>query len=201
MHAPLIGPLTPLIENRLWGDQGQYRIENSCVCLINANALGTEILKNLVLPGIGSFTIIDSSKITTEDDNNFFISKDSYGQSRAKVATSLLLEMNPEVRGDFFEDSIESILESNSSIFSSFSAVIASNVFNERTLVKLSEILWNLNIPLIVCYSIGFIGYIQLQVREHFIVESHPDYVLEDLRLDDPFPGNFLESRTENFSR
>lgn len=175
--------------NRLWGDKGQYRIENSCVCLINANALGTEILKNLVLPGLGSFTIIDSSKITTEDDNNFFVSKGSYGQSRAKVATNLLLEMNPEVRGDRIEDSIESILESNSSIFASFSAVIASNIYNERTLIKLSEILWNLNIPLIVCYSIGFIGYIQLQIKEHFIIESHPDYALEDLRLDNPFPG------------
>lgn len=98
--------------------------------------------------------------------------------------------MNPEVRGDYIEDSIESILESNSAIFASFSAVIASNLYNERVLIKLSEILWNLNIPLIVCYSIGFIGYIQLQIKEHFIIESHPDYVLEDLRLDDPFPGN-----------
>lgn len=36
---------------RLWGDHGQEALENAHVCLINATATGTEILKNLVLPG------------------------------------------------------------------------------------------------------------------------------------------------------
>lgn len=36
---------------RLWGDHGQETLENAHVCLINATATGTEILKNLVLPG------------------------------------------------------------------------------------------------------------------------------------------------------
>lgn len=52
---------------RLWGDHGQKRLENAKVCLINANALGTEILKNLILPGIGAFTVVDSEKVTEED--------------------------------------------------------------------------------------------------------------------------------------
>lgn len=151
----------------------------------------------MVLPGIGSFTIIDPSKISTDDDNNFFISKDSLGQSRAKVTTNLLMEMNPGVRGNYIEDSIDNILEnqkeeSESPLFSSFSAVVASNLFNEKTLIKLSELLWNLNIPLIICNSIGFIGYAQLQIKEHCITESHPDYNLEDLRLDKPFDGKFF---------
>lgn len=37
------------------------------MCLINATALGTEILKSLVLPGIGAFTIIDGEVISEED--------------------------------------------------------------------------------------------------------------------------------------
>lgn len=43
---------------RLWGDHGQSLLENSQICLVNATALGTEIMKGLVLPGIGSITII-----------------------------------------------------------------------------------------------------------------------------------------------
>lgn len=35
--------------------------------------------------------------------------------------------------------------------------------------------------------SYGLLGYIRLQVREHTVIESHPDNVLEDLRLDVPF--------------
>ena len=36
---------------RLWGEHGQSALEAARVCLINATATGTEILKNLILPG------------------------------------------------------------------------------------------------------------------------------------------------------
>jgi NEDD8-activating enzyme E1 regulatory subunit len=36
---------------RLWSANGQAALENARLCLINATATGTEILKNLVLPG------------------------------------------------------------------------------------------------------------------------------------------------------
>ena len=42
-------------------------LEVSNICLVNATALGCEILKGLVLPGIGGFTIADS-KVVEEDD-------------------------------------------------------------------------------------------------------------------------------------
>jgi len=48
---------------RLWGDHGQKRLEEAKLLLINGDATGTEILKNLVLPGIGSFTVLDGKKI------------------------------------------------------------------------------------------------------------------------------------------
>jgi hypothetical protein len=36
---------------RLWSSNGQAALENARLCFINASAAGTEILKNLVLPG------------------------------------------------------------------------------------------------------------------------------------------------------
>ena len=39
------------VHTRLWGDHGQSCLELAKVCLINATATGTEILKNLILPG------------------------------------------------------------------------------------------------------------------------------------------------------
>lgn len=61
---------------RLWGDHGQAALERAHVCLIHATATGTEILKSLVLPGIGAFTIVDEKKINGEDvGNNFFLDK------------------------------------------------------------------------------------------------------------------------------
>lgn len=55
------------VADRLWGDHGQASLEAAHVCVINATALGTEILKSLVLPGIGAFTIVDGKKVTDED--------------------------------------------------------------------------------------------------------------------------------------
>jgi amyloid beta precursor protein binding protein 1 len=165
-------------------------LESSHVCLINATSCGTEILKSLVLPGIRAFTIIDPNLITEEDiGNNFFLlQEDSIGKSRAKIAAQLLLQMNDDVKkGDHLEESFESLIDSNANFFTNFSLVIATGINNEKSLIKLSQVLWETNVPLIVCKTIGFIGYIRLQVKEHTIIESHPDNSFEDLRLDQPF--------------
>jgi len=59
---------------RLWGVDGQQDLENANICLLNVTAVGTEILKCLVLPGVGKFTIVDKSNITPEDlGSNFFL--------------------------------------------------------------------------------------------------------------------------------
>jgi hypothetical protein len=55
---------------RLWQEWGQKELENSKICLINASAVGTETLKNIILPGCGYFTIIDDNLITDDDLSN-----------------------------------------------------------------------------------------------------------------------------------
>ncbi|XP_071957729.1 NEDD8-activating enzyme E1 regulatory subunit-like [Antedon mediterranea] len=174
---------------RLWGDHGQTLLENAKICLINASATGTEILKNLILPGIGSFTIIDGNKVKGEDvGNNFFLSQDSIGKSRAQVATELLLELNNDVTGNAVEESPEQILENNPEYLKSFTIVIVTSLV-ERTLLDLSSILYAADIPLLVCRSYGMIGYMRLVVNEHTVIESQPDNAHEDLRLDKPLAG------------
>lgn len=53
--------------------------------------------------------------------------------------------------------------------------------------MKLSNLLWNLNIPLISCKSVGFIGSARVQVKEYCVIETHPDNKHHDLRLEEPF--------------
>ncbi|XP_026284162.1 NEDD8-activating enzyme E1 regulatory subunit [Frankliniella occidentalis] len=174
---------------RLWGDHGQTALEASQVCLINATALGTEILKSLVLPGIGGFTIVDGKKIIEEDvGSNFFLEAESIGKSRSAVALRLLLELNPDVHGDSVDEDVDQVLLNNPDFFNNFHVVIGT-ALSERTLITLSEKLWECGIPLIVCRSYGFLGYMRIQVAEHTVVESHPDNQNPDLRLDQPFQG------------
>uniref|UniRef100_A0A7G3AQV1 NEDD8-activating enzyme E1 regulatory subunit n=1 Tax=Lutzomyia longipalpis TaxID=7200 RepID=A0A7G3AQV1_LUTLO len=172
---------------RLWGEHGQQALESAQVCLINATCLGTEILKGIVLPGIGGFTIVDA-KVTTDEDVgcNFFLEPSSVGQSRAQCCAHLLQELNPDVNGDYVDENIDSLLVNNTEFFKNFDLVIGT-ALSEKSTVMLSTKLWDLNIPFIVCRSVGFIASARLQIREHCIVEAHPDSKQTDLRLEEPF--------------
>lgn len=73
---------------RVWGAHGQEALEAARVCLLNAGPTGTEALKNLVLGGIHSFTIVDGAKVTPADlGNNFLLTADALAGSRAQCAT------------------------------------------------------------------------------------------------------------------
>lgn len=86
----------------LWAASGQNALESARILVISASATSTSILKNLVLPGIGHFTILDPELVTQEDaGNNFFLEgPDSIGKSRAQEAVRLLRELNDSVEGN-----------------------------------------------------------------------------------------------------
>lgn len=172
---------------RLWGDEGQQLIESANVCVVGAGATGSEILKNIVLPGTGSFTLVDDRIVSGEDVScNFFLDEESIGQNRAKVVCKYLQELNQDVRGGFVEDSLTQLLNSSPQFFQSFSVVIVTDFRQQEHLIQLADMLFEANIPLIVAKINGMFAYVRLQVKEHVIVESKPDSVLEDLRLDAP---------------
>lgn len=71
---------------RLWGAEGQKFLMQSSILLIHADAVGSETLKNLVLPGIKSFTILDDHCIDEVDlGSNFFTIPEAKGKPRAEV--------------------------------------------------------------------------------------------------------------------
>jgi len=87
---------------RLWGASGQIALEETHILLINngPGVTGVETLKNLVLPGVGQFTILDSAVVSEADLGvNFFLEDESLGKFRAAEAVKLLMELNPGVRG------------------------------------------------------------------------------------------------------
>jgi len=60
---------------------------------------GTEILKNLVLPGVGSFVVIDGNVVTERDlQNNFFVDEESLGQPRSKVVRAKSIQVSEDNR-------------------------------------------------------------------------------------------------------
>ena len=174
---------------RLWGAHGQRALSQSHICLLNAGPTGTETLKNLVLPGVGKISIVDSAVVTECDlANNFFVSREHLGQSRAKTTLGLLLEMNDEVSaGEAIIQSPDSLVESKE-FFSQFSLVVATQL-GETSLCKLSATLWSVGVPLIAVRNIGFIGHIRVQKEEHRIVDAKAKISSKsDLCASRPFP-------------
>ena len=87
---------------RLWAASGQEALENANILLLNSGSgvVGIETLKNLILPGVGSFTIVDEAVVQEQDLGvNFFLTEDSLGKSRAAESCKYLRELNPEVTG------------------------------------------------------------------------------------------------------
>lgn len=49
--------------------------------------------------------MVDGQRVTGADaGNNFFLTVDSIGQSRARCTTELLMELNEDVSGNFVEE-------------------------------------------------------------------------------------------------
>ncbi len=174
---------------RIWGENGQAALEAASVCLINGSCLGTEIFKNLVLPGVGSITVVDGNTVSAADlGNNFFVTQAHIGQPRAKVAAEMLQELNEDVDASkFVAEDASSLIARSPEFFDEFAAVVATQL-EEAALRELGRRCWANNVPLITAKINGFIGYTRIVMPELCIVESKPDSALEDLRVPCPFP-------------
>uniref|UniRef100_A0A7S0EYA2 NEDD8-activating enzyme E1 regulatory subunit n=1 Tax=Hanusia phi TaxID=3032 RepID=A0A7S0EYA2_9CRYP len=173
---------------RLWGERGQLALERGHVCVLNATVVATEVLKNLVLPGVGAFTIVDSHRVSERDlGNNFFVTQESIGEPRCHEVMKNLLELNEEVKGNAVDEDACEIIMSNLDFFDDFSCVIVSDL-PEKHLLLLANRLWERGIPLFLGKAYGMIGLWRNVIPEVCIVESRPEYAKENYRLANPFP-------------
>ncbi|OOF99249.1 hypothetical protein ASPCADRAFT_513299 [Aspergillus carbonarius ITEM 5010] len=187
---------------RLWAASGQQALEESRVLLVNSDGswgkqdtgvsgvVGVETLKNLVLPGIGGFTIVDPALVTESDLGvNFFLEEESLGKSRAEETCRLLRELNPDVDGSFYTKPIAELLR-DPEFLPQYKLVLISGPVKRSSLEALRKAAKDLDIPVLYTRSVGFYSIFSLQLPAAFpIVETHPDpESTQDLRLLNPWP-------------
>ncbi|PWY91715.1 hypothetical protein BO94DRAFT_544439 [Aspergillus sclerotioniger CBS 115572] len=187
---------------RLWAASGQKALEESQVLLVNSDGpwskqntgvsgvVGVETLKNLVLPGIGGFTIVDPALVTEPDLGvNFFLEEKSLGKSRAEETCRLLRELNPDVDGSFYTKPIAELLR-DPEFLTQYKLVLISGPVKRSSLEVLRKAAKDLDIPVLYTRSVGFYSIFSLQLPAAFpIVETHPDpESTQDLRLLNPWP-------------
>ncbi|PGH17081.1 hypothetical protein AJ80_04954 [Polytolypa hystricis UAMH7299] len=187
---------------RLWAASGQQALESSRILLVNSDGpldsnnpavsgvAGVETLKNLVLPGVGGFTIVDPAVVTESDLGvNFFVEEESLGKSRAEETCKFLLELNPDVEGDFSSKPILDLLQ-DASFLPRYKLIIVTAPIRRSTLRTICDTAQQLSIPVIYTHSVGFYAAFSLQLPSIFpIVETHPSpESMQDLRLTNPWP-------------
>ncbi|PCH41969.1 hypothetical protein WOLCODRAFT_137629 [Wolfiporia cocos MD-104 SS10] len=179
---------------RLWAASGQSALESARILVLSASATSTAVLKNLVLPGIGSFTLLDPADATSADaGNNFFLNgQASVGRPRAVEAVPLLRELNDSVGGEAVVRNVEDVLseEEGREWVRGFSLVVAHNL-RKDTLERLAKMLWEdvSAPPLIVVRSAGFLAEFFIQFHEQCVSEPHTDETPPSLRITRPFPA------------
>ncbi|KAI9300499.1 NEDD8-activating enzyme E1 regulatory subunit [Cunninghamella echinulata] len=172
---------------RLWASTGQQALENANICLLNATTTGCEILKNLILPGVGSVTIVDNKKVDKKDvQYNFFLENENISMSKAEAVMNLLKELNEEVKASFVDMAPHLIIEQNPEFFNAFDLIIATNLL-EDDVIRLADICQETQKKLISVHCKGYCGVFRIQANEHTMIETHPENVI-DIRLSDPFP-------------
>ncbi|EPQ30282.1 uncharacterized protein PFL1_02398 [Pseudozyma flocculosa PF-1] len=96
---------------RLWGLEAQTRMRTSHVLVWGFTGVATEVIKNIVLSGIGTLSILDPDTVRDEDlSAGFFWRQDDVGASRvADAPVDRIRALNPLVKVQGLTD--QSILQ------------------------------------------------------------------------------------------
>ncbi|KZT52363.1 putative ubiquitin-activating enzyme subunit [Calocera cornea HHB12733] len=185
---------------RLWASSGQSALESARILVVSGGATSTSTLKNLVLPGIGAFTILDHFPVTYADaGNNFFLHIDGVGKNRAEEGVKHLAELNDSVKGTADIRDVNTLLDSDPDFFTSFTLVIAVNLV-PATEDRLAQALRSgastprEMVPLMIVRTAGLYAMIGTQIGEHTVVDAHAE-TPPSLRLDSAFPALLEYSR------
>ncbi|KAK2013053.1 ThiF family protein [Colletotrichum eremochloae] len=190
---------------RLWAASGQAALESANILLVNSGSgtVGVETLKNLVLPGIGKFTIADDAVVDEADLGvNFFLDESHIGKPRAQSCTELLLELNPEVQGDWYPKKSETLnLQHVLDSATPFTMILYTLPMKPESLQAIESYSFEHKTPLIAIHSAGFYSYFKIRLPGVYpIVDTHPDATsTTDLRLLTPWEE--LEAFSEEITK
>ena len=153
-------------QTRLWGE-GQILICAAKLLCLNSDSCSSEILKNLILSGVGEVTIVDDAKISSEDiKNNFFVDNGDAGKLRGEIILKNLLELNPDVKGNFVNKNVKEYINDEKNDFKSFTVLVATNLLSEEN-DKLYSIAKKYNLRLVIVKNNGLMNYIRIYENYH----------------------------------
>ncbi|KAJ7574412.1 hypothetical protein C8J56DRAFT_979563 [Mycena floridula] len=83
---------------RLWGLEAQQRMKSATILVVRLRGTATEVIKNIVLAGIGKIIIVDEENVAEMDlGAGFFYRDEDVGKKRVDAAKARVESLNPLV--------------------------------------------------------------------------------------------------------
>lgn len=138
---------------RLWGLDGQKRLRNSKICVIGLSSLGSEIVKNLTLAGVGEMVLMDDRKV---DEKTLLMTSGTDFENRAAASLDRVQELNPNVKVSVAPGFTA---DKNLEFFNSFTLVVIAVVLPKEELLRITGILREATVKHIVGATFGMYGF------------------------------------------
>jgi len=154
---------------RLWGLDAQKRLRASRVLVSGLCGLGAEVVKNLVLAGIKSMTLLDHQDVTELDTYaNFLAPPDSIGKNIAEASLERAQRLNPMVDVKAETDYVE---QKDEEYFKNFDVVCLLRCSQEH-LIRINNICHQNKIQFYAGDVFGLLGYMFSDLQEHSYMEE-----------------------------
>ncbi|QLQ79250.1 hypothetical protein HG537_0B05970 [Torulaspora globosa] len=163
---------------RIWGTSAQISLQRAHVCLVAKSfheALVQEILKSLVLSGIGEITLL------LEDPDS------------VKQLSGCFFAVNEIFEGENVDTHISS-WECIDEPVCVYTVIVAVNLEGSK---ELDWLIGRAREPVVFACAKGSSGHVELCLKEgHFVIDSRPGYTIPDIRVCDAWPEliEFYES-------
>jgi molybdopterin/thiamine biosynthesis adenylyltransferase/DNA-binding transcriptional regulator YhcF (GntR family) len=138
------------------------KVENARVLVVGAGALGNEVIKNLVLMGIGNIFIVDFDTIELANLSRSILYRESdTGREKAEVAAAQAKDINPNVHVQFLHGDISTML--GLGVFRRMDVVIGC-LDNREARLAVNRFCYWMNIPWVDGAIQEFLGLVRVFV-------------------------------------
>ena len=154
---------------RLWGVAAQERLRRSRTLVVSCSALADEVVKNLVLAGVGGVTLLDDRDVTVDDfAARFLLRPADIGRNRALAMKAHATELNPRVRIDVVTTPLSA---QSDDYLTSFDCVVAIDQ-DLATLRRLNAVCRSVSRSFYAAECPGLFGYVFCDLVQHdFTIE------------------------------
>ncbi|TNY17219.1 hypothetical protein DMC30DRAFT_357440 [Rhodotorula diobovata] len=157
---------------RLWGAAAQARMLAARVLVAGRfRGLAVDAVKNVVLAGIGSLTLLDGDDLAEEDvGSNYFAREDEVGQKRVEASAPRVQALNPRVN---LSTETDAALLFSEDFLAGFDLVVLTDV-DAPTVLRVNDLTRKLGKKLFAAASVGLDGWMFADLLSHeFIVDKH----------------------------